>query len=288
MYTIENEEIMVSINKKGSELVKLFDKEKNRDYLWNAGEEWPKHAPVLFPTIGGFQNGKYLVNGKEYSMGAHGFARDYDFELEKQSQNEICMLFKSNDDTKKMYPFDFEFRVSHKISGRRLQITWNILNTSSEKMYFSIGGHPGFLLEEGSKISDYEIRLDKNYDLKTRRVIGRLVSDETYEVAKNTNSIPLTKELLLQDALILEEGIKSMALVNKFTDYCLKLNFDGFPVVAIWTRPDCLDNARYICIEPWIGLNDTKGQAVAELSEKRLIQALNTDDVWERSYFIEL
>ncbi len=52
-HTIENEFLQVSVNDHGAELCSIFDKEKNREVIWQADPAfWKRHAPVLFPNVG--------------------------------------------------------------------------------------------------------------------------------------------------------------------------------------------------------------------------------------------
>ena len=49
-YTIENEKLSVTINAQGAELSSIYDKENDRELIWQADAAfWNRHAPVLFP-----------------------------------------------------------------------------------------------------------------------------------------------------------------------------------------------------------------------------------------------
>ena len=43
----------------------------------------------------------------------HGFARDSEFEFLSKTENSISFILKSNDETLKVYPYDFEFIVTN-------------------------------------------------------------------------------------------------------------------------------------------------------------------------------
>lgn len=80
-YTIENEKLSVTIAAHGAELSSIYDKENDRELVWQADPTfWNRHAPVLFPNVGKYYGGYFTYNGKEYPMGQHGFARDTEFE----------------------------------------------------------------------------------------------------------------------------------------------------------------------------------------------------------------
>ena len=52
-YTIENEKLSVTIDAHGAELSSIYDKENDRELIWQADPAfWNRHAPVLFPNVG--------------------------------------------------------------------------------------------------------------------------------------------------------------------------------------------------------------------------------------------
>ena len=74
---LENEALKVTINSFGAELASIRGKATDTEYLWNADAKfWKRTAPVLFPFVGSLKNKEYHYEGKTYSMGQHGFARD--------------------------------------------------------------------------------------------------------------------------------------------------------------------------------------------------------------------
>ena len=58
--TLENERLLIEVEKRGSQLVRIYDKEKQREVLWEGNPEfWGKHSPILFPMIGTCYNNVY-------------------------------------------------------------------------------------------------------------------------------------------------------------------------------------------------------------------------------------
>ena len=43
-----------------------------------------------------------------------------------------------------VYPFQFAFSVKYTLIENIVQVTYIVENTGSDKMYFSVGGHPAF------------------------------------------------------------------------------------------------------------------------------------------------
>ena len=48
MIELKNEQLTIRVAEKGAELQSVKDSE-GREYMWQAGAEWPRHSPVLFP-----------------------------------------------------------------------------------------------------------------------------------------------------------------------------------------------------------------------------------------------
>ena len=50
---LENDFLKVTIDDHGAELVSIYDKEKDREVIWQGDPRfWGRHAPVLFPNVG--------------------------------------------------------------------------------------------------------------------------------------------------------------------------------------------------------------------------------------------
>lgn len=146
-YQLKNNFLTVTLSDKGAEIQSVKDVNSGREYMWQADPEiWGRHAPVLFPVVGRLKDDQYTYDGKTYHMGQHGFARDAQFTVEEQDDKHIVFLLTSNEDTKKMYPFDFELRVSYSLVNNLLEEHFTVTNTDTKEMIFGIGGHPGFNL----------------------------------------------------------------------------------------------------------------------------------------------
>ena len=108
---------------KGAELVSVIqdDIEKIHDGV----NDWNRHAPVLFPIVGKVKDGKTIIDGKECLLGQHGFARDMEFEeIGKHSY-----VLKSNEETLKKYPYNFELYISYEVHKNVLTTKYKVKNT---------------------------------------------------------------------------------------------------------------------------------------------------------------
>ena len=116
-----------------------------------------------------YYGGEYLYQGRHYVQDQHGFARDYELERMEESGNSVTHRFVSNEETRKVYPFDFELLITHRLTGAEVEIQWQIKNTGDHEMYFTIGGHPGFNVPvlPGTAYSDYALKFaDDQNELK--------------------------------------------------------------------------------------------------------------------------
>ncbi len=163
MFTIENQELKVSIEAKGAELQSLYHKDYQLEYMWSGDPAfWGKHAPLLFPIVGTLKGNTYYYEGRAYSLPRHGFARDREFTVESQRADSITFLLQSDEQTRAVYPFEFELRVGYRLVSNKVSTTYQIRNPSSEPMYFSVGGHPAFRvpLVPDTEYTDYYLEFD--------------------------------------------------------------------------------------------------------------------------------
>ena len=206
---MENENLRVQISDHGAELSSIYDKAADREAVWIGDPAfWNRHAPVLFPFVGKVNGGFYTHKGVKYPMGQHGFARDNEFECIENTENKTVHRLVSTEETKKVYPFDFAFTVTQELSGRTLTITWKVENTGDDDMYFSVGGHPAFMIPE-----QYDIVFNKGLENHTETELEYVLIDpETagVDVAHprklklQDGRIPYTRTLFDEDALIFD------------------------------------------------------------------------------------
>lgn len=88
MIELKNELLAIKVAEMGAELQSVKDNE-GREYMWQAGDLWPRHSPILFPIVCSVNNDTYRVDGQEYHLPRHGFARDTEFTVVKQAENQV-------------------------------------------------------------------------------------------------------------------------------------------------------------------------------------------------------
>ncbi|MFF5381826.1 aldose 1-epimerase family protein [Pedobacter suwonensis] len=281
MITLENDYIKVSLAAKGAELQGLFSKETKLEYLWNANPKyWAKHSPVLFPIVGSLKNNSFIYQGKHYELPRHGFARDNVFNFEKLSESEGIFTLTQNVDTLKTYPFYFELKLKYQLIDRKLKLTYEVKNTGTSELLFSIGAHPAFAVPNtpDTVYEDYYLSFNADEQLTFWKLEDGLVANETKNIALNAHKLKLTHELFYNDALVFKNlQSNSISLLNTKNDNGLHFNFEEFPFFGIWAAPD----APFVCLEPWCGVADGVNHN-QELSGKEGIIKLGAGKTWSR------
>lgn len=226
------------------------------------------------------------INGTQYPTSQHGFARDSRFKCISEKENEASFLLISNEETKEVYPFDFELIVTYTLEKEMLHVKWEVKNPGDTEMYFTIGAHPAFRFakaDEGK--ADYSLRFPGQDSLEYILIdMGEAAADpdKVYKLELSGECCPLSEEMFANDALIFDGGqITEVWMCRKDGSPYIGMKCDGFPNFGIWSVKD----APFVCLEPWMGRCDDVGFA-AELSEKPDINKVAPGAAFEQSYTI--
>lgn len=279
--TISNSILTASIKHAGAELFSLKNNQ-NKEYIWEGNPDfWGKHSPVLFPIVGTLKNNSYTINENEYHLPRHGFARDMEFELIEKTGNSAVFSLKSNTDTLKKYPFEFELQLIYTLENTSLKIEYIVINTGDNKMPFSIGAHPAIALPEN--FENYSFKFEKEEPLKYNLLENDLISNKT-EILKTTeNLVPLNYKLFENDALVFKTlESNSLTILENLKPY-IQVDFEDFPSLGIWTK----DQAPFVCIEPWFGYSDTANNS-GDLFKKEGIIVLEDDQTFHSQFSIKI
>lgn len=285
---LSNSKLTISIKTLGAELCSIHNTEKNIEYLWQAHPEyWKRHSPVLFPIVGGLWNGHYIYNNHTFAMSQHGFARDCEFTLIYHTENEVLYQLSSNDDTKKIYPFDFILEIGYKLTNNIIEVIWRVKNTGTEELLFQIGAHPAFnypAFRKGLDVKAY-FELEPSKDLVYNLISDKgCVDNNTKQALKLTDGLlPIKQNTFDHDALIFENSqIQKVRLLDSDKQPYLSLEFDA-PALGLWEPPH--KDAPFVCIEPWYGRCD-RVNFTEDFSQKDLINKLAPNKEFETSYKI--
>lgn len=262
-----------------------------REYLWHGDPKyWGRRSPILFPMVGKVYGNVFRVEGKEYPMGQHGFARDSEFQ--KVGERYVlagCPLEK--------FPYKFELSVTYKAEGNKFIAAWEVLNCDSKDIHFQIGAHPALLLPDYHEEDPVHGYL-QCFDAEDRPVkqpmlshglsegyLTELDAQEPMPVDKD-GLLPITADTFAIDTFMLEHGsVKSVALLDKNKKPYLKVGSDQTEAYGLWAphKPGC----PFVCLEPWCGITDLVGFS-GELSERYLNHSLKPGEKFEFTYWIEI
>lgn len=288
-YIIKNEQLTVVISDRGAELQSIQTAD-GTEYLWQTDPQtWTDRAPNIFPYVARMTEGKYTLNGKEYQMDIHGFVKDSVLKMESQSNTEITFRLRSSEETKAQYPYDFTYRIIYKLEGNQLITTYSVKNKSEEKMYFGLGGHPGFNvpLEEGLTFEDYTLTFDAlahPYLVGFNEACFITGKDELFPLT-DKKVLPLKHTLFDNDAIVLKHMARKVTLGSEKGSRSVTVSYPDFPVLGIWHWPR--SEAPYVCIEPWSSLPSRAG-IVEELTQQSDLISLEAGKAYENTWVIEI
>jgi len=282
MITLKNEFLTVEISELGAEIQSIID-EKGVEYIWNGDPKyWTGRAPIMFPICGGLRDGEFIYEGKAYPIMKHGFAKTTTFTVEKADSTSVTFLTVSNDKTKEIYPFDYEFRVSFELSGKSVRSEYSVRNTGDKLMYMSFGAHEAYATPEG--IEEYKLIFEKPETMKDYILDGELLRHDYLKLTDNSTEFNFADKYFEVDALVFKD-IKSryVTLLHKNGDRKIRLDFDGFNYFLLWHKY----TAPYICLEPWCGVQDPV-DSTKQLSTKEGINAIIPGDSFDRVHTITI
>lgn len=288
-YVLENEKLRAEIDTFGAELKSVINKTSDLEYMWQGDPKyWGRTSPILFPFVGRLKNDTFLYDGKAYSMGQHGFARDMEFTMFSKTDTTIWFALASNEETLKKFPFTFVLRIGYELCGNELRVLWKVENLSAEKtLHFGIGAHPAFncpLYGEDSKagyklyFGGIDALAHHGNDLRTG-----LSLNEDLTLPLENNRAVITPEFFDRCTYIAEGNqTKEIGLEDPQGNRILSVLFD-MPLFGIWSPEG--KNAPFLCIEPWYGRCDAE-DFEGTLSERAFNNTLEQGKIFQTSYII--
>ena len=275
LHYLESAMLKIAVDTHGAELSSIYNKKENKEMLWQGDAQfWGRRSPVLFPVVGKYKDGKTTYNGKEYSLGQHGFARDSEFTLFEETENKLAFELTSSEETLTKYPFNFRLICSFELKNDTIVVGWQVENTDDKTIHFSIGAHPAFYCEKSKTVLTMNGENIKysliNYD--------GLYTPQKYDVQ---SSFVLHDNVFDNDALIIENSnVTEVSLVND--KKYLTVKFDT-KVFGIWSPAK--KNAPFVCIEPWYGRCDAE-DFNGDITEREYVNSLSVGETWYKEYEI--
>ncbi len=275
MVELRNEQISIIVSEKGAELQSIKST-NGKEYLWQADPKyWNRHSPILFPIVCSVNNETYRVDGKEYHLPRHGFARDMEFKLIGKSERKVTFALESNQDTQKVYPYDFTLSVSYTLEDNKIGVIWHVLNTDKQEIHFQIGGHPAFNIPD-MKAGDNQfgcIRLDNKEPMDALHSYGdgSHEMDEVPFIEAENGIMEFSNNTWRNDSIKIHKSqLHRAELLNKAGEAEVTVEFRT-PVIAFWSPYG--KEAPFVCIEPWYGIGDPQSFK-GEFKDKPLMNHL--------------
>lgn len=289
LYTLENATIKITADTQGGEMHSLTHKPTGEEYLWNGDPAyWKYHAPLLFPIIGRVIDHTYRVNGQNYELPQHGFARISQFALTAQTAESLTFTLQSSPQTNAVYPFAFAFDITYTLLADGVETRLTVHNKDAKPILFSLGSHPAFLcpLDSSDALTDCYLEFSER---ETAPILplakSGFLSHTPQPYLQDESVINLHQDLFHNDALIFHQlRSKSVAIKSKNNTKSLAITIDEFPFVGIWAPAS---GAPFLCIEPWHGHCDYDG-FTGEFSEKAGIITLPVGESFTCSYQMKI
>ncbi|WP_245843750.1 aldose 1-epimerase family protein [Sphingomonas spermidinifaciens] len=278
MIELASEHLSARIDPLGAELVSLRDADA-RELMTDADPAyWTGHAPILFPIVGALNGGVYRLDGREYPLPQHGFARRSTFEVIEQSGDAATLRLTDSEASRAVYPFAFALDVRHALDGPTLTTTVTAHNRGGRDMPAGIGFHPAFAwpLPYGRDRADHRIVFNAEEPAKLARIVpGGLIGPADRESPLVGRTLALDDDLFAVDALVWQSIRSQSVRYGVEGAPQLRIDFPDTPMLGIWTKP----GAAFVCVEPWHGIADPEGFA-GEIWEKPGIKRLAPGETW--------
>lgn len=277
----------IQVSSHGAEIQSLIA--NGREYLWQGDPAfWGRRAPILFPIVGRLANDILRIDGREYSMKQHGFARDAEF-IQRDGKYVLAEEGRDN------YPYPYELSVSYAIEGNTLKCDWKVKNCGNKTMYFQIGAHPAFMLSDyntADEIHGYIQCFDADNNIVSPLLFNRLedglrVPYGNPKALFNEKAIlALTNTTFVNGAILIEANqVAKVALYDKQDHRILTVTCPQADAFGLWApnKTGC----PFVCIEPWCGIADRKDFNL-EISERDCIHSLTSDEIYSFKYTIAI
>jgi galactose mutarotase-like enzyme len=222
-----------------------------------------------------------FYEGDEIRGGNHSFIRHKKFadpEVSISDQGTLCFVLSSEQIQPTEYPRKVSFRISYRLQGNSVEVTFAFQNEETERIsHVSFGLHPGFAV---SSVEQARIILPKG---KYRRYLApdNFLSGETVEFEASGGTMPI-KPFELPGSFLLEAidvDSHEVRLMDYGRQRQVELDLSEAPYFTIWS-----DLNPFVCVEPCWGLPDHQDQRPFE--KKLGIQKIPPLDTLTRRFLM--
>ena len=274
MNSLNNEKLSLQLTNKGGEMASLTY--KGMDILYKGdGPYWSGKNPTLFPFISSPNAKQYTYEGNTYPCRNHGLIRYATLDTIVDDGKQVTMRLLSNEETLKEYPFNFEYKITYKLDDNKVLINYEIANKDNKTMPFTFGLHPGFIVRDFSKME-----LIFNEDETATLFNQKDRSESTCRLGTYTNFI---EDLAKLDTVIFK-NLMSKYVTLKMPEYSINVDMSKFKYLALWTADP---KSNYICIEPWLSINDIK-PSNNPFDSKFELEYIEPNETYKIDYYFEI
>jgi galactose mutarotase-like enzyme len=194
--------------------------------------------PILFPICGNLPDNSYTYKGQQYQLKQHGFARDMPWKVVESSESinnlvSLTIVLDSNDQTRAVYPFDFQLAFTYELKDNSLELRQRYINQSAEPMPFSTGLHPYFFTSDKTQLK-FEIPASEYQDQITKDVHP---FSGTFDFSQNELDLAFG-QIAARCASVTDQG-RRFKIVLSYSDL--------YSTLVFWT----VKGKDYYCLEPW-------------------------------------
>lgn len=274
MNSLNNEKLSLQLTNKGGEMASLTY--KGMDILYKGdGPYWSGKNPTLFPFISSPNAKQYTYEGNTYPCRNHGLIRYATLDTIVDDGKQVTMRLLSNEETLKEYPFNFEYKITYKLDDNKVLINYEITNKDNKTMPFTFGLHPGFIVRDFSKME-----LIFNED-ETATLFNQ--KDRSESICKLGTYTNFLEDLAKLDTVIFK-NLKSKFVTLKMPEYSINVEMSKFKYLALWTADP---KSNYICIEPWLSINDIK-PSNNPFDSKFELEYIEPNETYKIDYYFEI
>jgi galactose mutarotase-like enzyme len=188
-------------------------------------------VPLLFPSPGKLEDGRFVHARKSGAMKQHGFARDLPWTVAARNAHTATLTLRSTDATRAQFPWDFFLSLQITLTALRVRLDVNVENPGPDAMPFGFGIHPYFFVPD-----------------KTVAAITTAATRAFDNVAKKT--VPFTGFHLAEgetDLHLLDHGSTTSKLTTGEGEHVTVRTSKQFGRWVVWTLP----GKEFVCLEPW-------------------------------------
>jgi galactose mutarotase-like enzyme len=216
-------------------------------------------VPILFPSPGPLEGGRFSYGGKTGAMKQHGFARNVAWRVASSDARSVTLELQDDDATRAQFPWRFALTYRIALAGERLRIDQRIENRDDGPMPYAVGFHPYFAVPNADKArARIPTRATRAWDNVGKREIA---VDGPIDLTKPEVDLHLIDHDAASASLELGDGASVVVSGS-----------DAYTRWVIWT----LAGKDFVCLEPWTApanaLNTGEGL--------RVVAPGTTDDLW--------